>query len=182
MSDSTYDLYSIDRFTAATTLIGSLNGPTSSWLGLTSDNRGELVGLAGKSVFRVDKATGQATVLSTGTLSLYSIAIEGFRDTDQDGLPDYWEKRFGFDENDPFDAALDSDGDGQTNLEEYGSQTDPTDPSSKAASGAATGSGGEISEAVPALSLWGLTIVMALLGASGHRLAGRSGSRSRRLD
>ncbi len=47
-------------------------------------------------------------------------------DTDGDGMPDWWEKKYGLDPNDPSDAAKDKDGDGYTNLEEYLNGTDPT--------------------------------------------------------
>jgi hypothetical protein len=39
-------------------------------------------------------------------------------DTDSDGMPDWWEKQFGFDPNTD-DAAADADADGRTNLEEF---------------------------------------------------------------
>jgi hypothetical protein len=47
-------------------------------------------------------------------------------DSDGDGMPDWWEKKYGLDPNDPSDAAQDRDGDGYTNLEEYLNGTDPT--------------------------------------------------------
>jgi pectate lyase len=47
-------------------------------------------------------------------------------DSDHDGMPDEWEKKYGLDPNDPSDAAKDLDGDGYTNLEEYLNGTDPT--------------------------------------------------------
>ena len=47
-------------------------------------------------------------------------------DSDHDGMPDEWEKKYGLDPNDPSDAAKDADGDGYTNLEEYLNGTDPT--------------------------------------------------------
>ena len=40
-------------------------------------------------------------------------------DKDGDGMPDQWEIQYGLDPNDPSDAALDTDKDGLTNLEEY---------------------------------------------------------------
>ncbi len=41
------------------------------------------------------------------------------QDSDQDGMPDDWEKQYGFDSDDPADRNGDADGDGYTNLEEY---------------------------------------------------------------
>lgn len=46
-------------------------------------------------------------------------------DNDEDGMPDAWETANGLDSGDPSDAALDSDGDGQSNLDEYLAGTDP---------------------------------------------------------
>ncbi len=51
-------------------------------------------------------------------------------DTDGDGMPDVWERQYGFDPFDKNDAHGDADGDGFTNLEEYLSGTDPRDPKS----------------------------------------------------
>jgi len=59
-------------------------------------------------------------------------------DTDEDKLPDYWEKMYEFnpeladsDGNGISDADEDYDGDGYTNIEEYYGSSDPTDPDSK---------------------------------------------------
>ena len=49
-------------------------------------------------------------------------------DTDGDGLPDEWEKKYGLNVNDASDANADLDGDEFTNLEEYVAKTDPKDP------------------------------------------------------
>lgn len=51
-------------------------------------------------------------------------------DSDGDGMPDEWEKKYGLNPNDSSDANQDLDGDGFTNLEEYLANTDPTDPRS----------------------------------------------------
>lgn len=48
-------------------------------------------------------------------------------DTDHDGMPNDWEKKYGLNPNDPSDAAKDADADGFTNLEEYTAGTDPKD-------------------------------------------------------
>jgi len=46
-------------------------------------------------------------------------------DSDADGMPDEWEKKYGLNPNDPSDASKDADGDGYTNIEEYINGTDP---------------------------------------------------------
>jgi hypothetical protein len=53
-------------------------------------------------------------------------AAEADLDSDGDGMPDWWEKKYGLDPRDPSDAAKDLDKDGYTNLEEYLNGTDPT--------------------------------------------------------
>jgi hypothetical protein len=40
-------------------------------------------------------------------------------DSDGDGMPDEWEKRYGLNPNDPSDAVKDMSGDGYTNIEKY---------------------------------------------------------------
>ncbi len=48
------------------------------------------------------------------------------KDTDNDGMPDAWERKFGLNPKDPADASMDKDGDGYTNIEEWLNGTDPT--------------------------------------------------------
>jgi hypothetical protein len=47
-------------------------------------------------------------------------------DSDHDGIPDWWEPKYGLNPNDPTDANKDLNGDGYTNLEKYLNGIDPT--------------------------------------------------------
>ncbi len=49
-----------------------------------------------------------------------------YEDSDGDGMPDPWEKRYELNPNDPADAAKDLDGDGYATIEEFINGTDPT--------------------------------------------------------
>jgi hypothetical protein len=44
---------------------------------------------------------------------------ESYVDTDKDGMPDAWEKKYGLNPNDASDAIKDCNGDGYTNIEKY---------------------------------------------------------------
>jgi len=46
-------------------------------------------------------------------------------DSDGDGIPDEWEIKYKLDPNNPNDGAVDTDGDGYTNIEEYLNGTNP---------------------------------------------------------
>jgi Zn-dependent metalloprotease len=65
----------------------------------------------------------------TKAVSLSGTAQTNLVDTDGDGMPDWWETKYGLDKN-VNDAGLDKDGDGYTNLEEYKAGTLPNDPNS----------------------------------------------------
>ena len=58
-----------------------------------------------------------------------TVTVDETWDSDNDGIPDEWEKKFSLD---PFsdDSALDPDTDGFTNLEEFQAGTDPRDAGS----------------------------------------------------
>jgi hypothetical protein len=47
-------------------------------------------------------------------------------DSDNDGMPDAWEVKYGLNPNDPSDANGDINGDGYTNIEKYINGIDPT--------------------------------------------------------
>ncbi|MFT2010017.1 pectate lyase [Pontibacter sp. 13R65] len=52
-------------------------------------------------------------------------------DTDKDGMPDDWERKYGLNPNDPSDRNGDLNGNGYTNLEEYLNGTVPTKQKAK---------------------------------------------------
>jgi hypothetical protein len=56
-------------------------------------------------------------ICSDGTLAI--IIPKGEEDSDGDGIPDEWELEHGLDSFDPYDADLDFDEDGLTNIQEY---------------------------------------------------------------
>ncbi|MBI2949137.1 MAG: discoidin domain-containing protein, partial [Verrucomicrobia bacterium] len=58
---------------------------------------------------------------------LAEIGLSSALDADGDGIPDAAEKLYGFNPNDPADAAQDFDKDGVSNLDEYKAGTDPVD-------------------------------------------------------
>jgi hypothetical protein len=72
-----------------------------------------------------DPANWMAAVPTPGS------AMGGSPDRDADGMPDDWERSYALDPDNPADAALDPDGDGLTNLQEYLSGTNPRDASSR---------------------------------------------------
>lgn len=89
-------------------------------------------------------------------------------DDDNDGMPDAWELAYGLNPLNAADAAIDSDGDGRSNLREFQDGTDPLVSDS-------TASDGE----VPFLPPWGLGLLGGMLWAIAAR-TGRCRTAERR--
>ena len=53
-------------------------------------------------------------------------SVDSNHDSDDDGIPDWWEIRWGYDRLNLLDGSTDDDGDGSDNLEEFQESTDPT--------------------------------------------------------
>ncbi|GEM_PF-2782543 len=61
-------------------------------------------------------------------INLNVYAVNPNLDNDGDGMPNFWEVKYGLDSNMPLDANDDPDGDGLTNLEEFYLGTSPINP------------------------------------------------------
>ena len=116
--------------------IGSISGPPATV---------SLVSTATGPVYRLTWVTGHmtgaaATLTVVNAQNARGISAGGQPrtfttlpepDIDIDGMPDEWEIANGFNANSAADAALDTDGDGASNLDEYRADTDPRNPASR---------------------------------------------------
>jgi len=98
---------------------------TASWITLVGGNNGIGSGTLYYSV--VANTTGE---IRTGRIIISGVQytiVQGVNptDNDEDGMPNDWEIFYGFNIENPLDAAQDPDSDGLTNLEEYGLGTNP---------------------------------------------------------
>ena len=79
------------------------------------------------SFLNEEGAVSEATGESETTSSAYS------RDTDGDGIADWWEIKYGLDPLNAADGTADPDGDGLTNYQEFLRDSDPFDPTNSSA-------------------------------------------------
>jgi len=79
----------------------------------------------GKYIFRISSEDYTGNIGLTEDKEFW--ITTDLEDIDGDGIPNDWEKRYGFDPKNPNDAGYDKDGDGYTNLEEYKNGYDPLD-------------------------------------------------------
>ncbi len=144
-----FEIFSADSDTVYFTTDGTdprLSGGAISPLARTLKNRVFVVGRNIKLIARAYDAAKVTTIIEnqmqipspwSSPVCIEFVVIPDTvnnDDSDNDGLPDWWESEFGLDyySNDGEDGASgDPDGDGITNLEEYLSNSNPRDPVSK---------------------------------------------------
>ena len=126
-SNSTANLYHLDRNLARTTLVGSLiNITLNKQSGLTTSLDGEIYGVdEDGALFAINKISGEANIEHQLSAGFKSLAIDWLLDNDGDELPNFWEDLYGLNKNDSTDSIIDSDGDALNNLSEYHSGSNP---------------------------------------------------------
>lgn len=84
----------------------------------------DIYDIPGKYTFYVEVEDDAGTISTTTNKTFW--ITSNLDDTDNDGMPDWYEEKYGFNPEDPTDAQVDEDGDGSTNIEEYKAGTNPT--------------------------------------------------------
>jgi len=92
-----------------------------------ADGSGASLQRIDRSSFGDDPAVWTAGTPTGGTNNLIQPPM-GDGDTDDDGLPDWWEALYGFDPGVDGEQHLDTDGDGADNAAEFAAGTNPRDP------------------------------------------------------
>lgn len=77
----------------------------------------------GKYRFQIEVSDKSNNVVNSESKAFF--ITSNLDDKDNDGIPDWWEEKYGMDPEDPNDAKLDPDEDGYSNLEEYKKGTNP---------------------------------------------------------
>jgi Tol biopolymer transport system component len=110
------DVFLHDRQTSSTTRVtaGYAADPNDFFINVSVDAAGTRVAFDSLGSGYVPDDTNMAGDVFVAT-----------PDRDADGMLDGWEQTFGLNAADPADAALDTDGDGRTNLDEFRAATHP---------------------------------------------------------
>ncbi len=108
--------------------LGAMSTNTSATVNLTISLDNSLANLVTNVIVVTNVVSVVATDLPDPIPFNNSIASQLVvvpRDSNHDGIPDYWDLRYGFNTNDPAVASEDSTGDGISNLQKYLNGTDP---------------------------------------------------------
>ena len=108
------------NYTAASGTITILAGATTATIPITID--GEALTRPNRAFFVRFTDPVNASLAQEDAVVLITA-----RDSDQDGMADYWETAHGFDPQSAADALLDRDEDGRTNAQEFAASTNPSD-------------------------------------------------------
>ncbi len=110
------DVFLHDRQNTSTTRVtaGYPSDPNDFFINVSVDESGARVAFDSVGLGYVPNDTNMAGDVFVAT-----------PDCDSDGMLDGWEQTFGLNPADPADAALDADGDGRTNLDEFRAATHP---------------------------------------------------------
>jgi hypothetical protein len=124
-SNARYEVHHLDeanRLVVAKVTVNQRSGG-GKWFKLGTYKMSSLTGRVQVS----DDADGYVVADAVKFVPVYPTTSQPtLADSDGDGMDDEFEVRFGMNPSDPNDGAMDSDGDGVTNLEEYYVGTDPT--------------------------------------------------------
>ena len=112
---------------SATEPNGNSSGAVPAW---TFNDGGGLLRFTGSG--RYGTAGQYPATADGGPFNRYAAGTLEYTsaDSDADCMPQAWETTHGFNPTDPADAAIDSDGDGALNRDEYAAGTDPLDATS----------------------------------------------------
>jgi hypothetical protein len=124
MLGGTLSVSLIDQFQSVMT-----NGASFTVLTAGSLLTGAFANVASGGSLTTTDGYARFTVLYAGATALRLTGLV-IVDSDNDNMPDWWEDQFGLHKNSPADAALDLDGDGASNVDEFRAGTLPNNPNS----------------------------------------------------
>jgi hypothetical protein len=105
------------------------NGASFTLLTSTTPLTGAFTNVASGGTLTTTDGAARFTVLYAGSSTLQLTALQ-ILDADNDGMPNWWEDLYGLNKNSAADAALDTDADGASNLNEFRAGTNPTNAAS----------------------------------------------------